>query len=169
MDFNGDRRRIPLIEEPRRPPWMVIVLAVAGLVVILWAVFNIRVGFDLPAANNPTADSEDLPVVAPGDVPSGTVERGVIEPVSPPDWAVPPRVEYPDAGARAPGGAGRVVLSCRVRADRSPERCLILSEAPEGYGFGRSAVAGARRGRVSADTPPGARVQFVVRFIPPRA
>lgn len=83
MDFNGDRRRIPLIEEPRRPPWMLIVLAIAGLVVALWAVSNIRVRFDPPAANNATADSDKLLVVSPGDLPPETVERDVIEPVPP--------------------------------------------------------------------------------------
>lgn len=173
MDFNGDRRRIPLIEEPRRPPWMLIVLAIAGLVVVLWAVSNIRVRFDPPAANDTTADSEKLLVVSPENLPSETLEREVIEPVPPSPtpgltqkWADPPRVDYPEAGARAPGSTGRVVLSCRVRATRSLENCLILSETPEGYGFGRSALAGAGRARVSADTPQGARVQFAVRFSP---
>ncbi len=75
-------------------------------------------------------------------------------------------MDYPEAGVRAPGSTGRVVLSCRIRATRSLENCLILSETPEGYGFGRSALAGAARARVSGDTPRGARVRFAVRFIP---
>jgi protein TonB len=175
MDLNGGRRPTPLIETPRRPPWMLIVLLIAGLAVIAWGVSNMSFSAretDAPVEPRPAGRDELIPV-APEARPLTTVDRDVVLPVAPvssapgPKWASQPVVEYPHAGDRAPGGVGRVVLSCQVAADRSLESCRIVSETPDGYGFGRNALAGAREARVSPDTPVGVRVQFAVRFIQP--
>ena len=171
MDFNGGRRRIPLIEEPRRPPWMLIILVIAAGVVLLWAATSVRIRIDLPKA--PVPQGDELVRVAPEAVTQReTVETvETVEPVPPlragPKWAYQPSVEYPRAGMRAPGGEGRVVLACVAGADQSLQDCRIVSETPQGYGFGRSALASAREARLSPDARAGAKLQFTVRFTPP--
>lgn len=176
MDLNGGRRPTPLVETPERPPGMLIILLIAGLAVIAWAASNMSFGgreSDGAVEPQPAGEEELIPV-APEARRLKVVERESVLPVVPPipsgpgpKWAAQPSVEYPHGGDRAPGGAGRVVLSCHVIADRSLKGCRIISETPEGYGFGRNALAGAREAQVSPDTPVGGRVQFAVRFVRP--
>lgn len=173
MDLNGGRRPTPLIEEPRRPPWMVIILVIAALVVVGWVASNVRVRIDLPEGPAPAGDEERPIPIEPDSEPSRVVESAGRELVPPPStagptkWAEVPAPRYPRRGFRAPGGEGRVTLSCLVRGDRRLETCQIAAEDPEGYGFGRSALAAASEARVATEVPPGARVQFSIRYVLP--
>lgn len=60
---------------------------------------------------------------------------------------------YP-ARALAEGVGGEVVLDCVVAAD-GKLGCTVLSEAPEGYGFGEASVTVAQDFRISARTASG--------------
>lgn len=177
MDFNGDRRRIPLIEEPRRPPWKLIVFLTGGVALLaaLWMALDIRLELR-PADEAPPAP------IAQG--PERVVERDVLVPVGPensdatdlvkvlppaisPRWAKAPRVEYPLDGMRAPGGRGRVVLNCEVQPTRALGGCITLDETPPGHGFAQAALDGVRNARVTSEIPVGARVRFSIRYVPP--
>lgn len=177
MDFNGGRRRIPLIEEPRRPPWMLIVLLAGGvaLLVAAWIAMDIRLELR-PAEEDPPGpiaqDQErvverDVVIpVAPENGPATDLVE-VLPPAASPRWVKPPSVEFPHAGVRAPGGRGRVVLNCEIQPNRSLAGCVVVSETPPGYGFARNALAGVRNARVTSEFPAGARAQFAIRYEPP--
>jgi hypothetical protein len=157
MDLNGGRRRIPLVEEPKRPPWMVIILVIAGLVVAACAVSNVRLR--LSEIENPFEGRF-------ADRSSDVVEREVVEPGAPPRWVNHPEVRYPDEGFEAPGGEGRVTLDCGVRRGRLRE-CFIVDESPPGFGFGEAGLQATRRARVTETADPDARIRFSIRFLPP--
>jgi hypothetical protein len=178
MDFNGERRRIPLIEEPRRPPWKVIGILLAGvaLIVATWIALDIRIEFELPKAE---ADA-DAPAPTPeNDRRSVELEERVRvrlpegAPVPAPRpgggarWANQPVPDYPRAGLRAPGGEGRVTLTCLVQPNLSLGACRALREDPEGYGFAESAIEAAGRARLTSEAQPGARVTYTVRYVTP--
>ena len=84
------------------------------------------------------------------------------------NWAhqVPP--DYPEAGAMRNVGLASVRLACIVPASGDFEECRILYEAPEGLGFGRNALAAARRSSVALPSGDlsdvGKVVQFTMRF-----
>ncbi|MDI1326797.1 MAG: hypothetical protein PSV23_08340 [Brevundimonas sp.] len=65
-------------------------------------------------------------------------------------------------------GEGLVRVGCAVGKDRRLTRCEILSEQPAGQGFGEAALRAAGHARIAADglRPPGARIQYSIRFQP---
>jgi hypothetical protein len=177
MDLNGGRRRIPLIEEPRRPPWMLIILLVAAAVVIAWVISNLRIGTD---------GDEDAAAPAPTPAPVSASREAVVErveriPVRPPSasgdplvvvraeaprWDRHPAPDFPEEGFSAPGGKGRVTLTCVVQSNRGLGDCVILEEDPPGHGFAAAAIRAARRARLTDESRPGAQVTYTTRFIP---
>lgn len=176
MDLNRGRRRIPLSEEPRRTPWKLIVFILSGLALLaaLWSALGIEIKTREVAPRIPVEEQVLIPV-APADGPPDVVEEEVVEPVPPPPgsnlqgpkWAKLPTAEFPEAGMRAPGGQGRVVLACVAGPDQSLRACRVVSETPAVYGFGRSALKGVREARLTRDAQPGAKIQFTIRFVPP--
>jgi len=176
MDLNRGRRRIPLSEEPRRPPWKLIVFILGGLALLaaLWSALDIQLKVREVTPRIPVDDQVLIPVAPADGPPPEVVEEEAVEPAPPPGpnregpkWAKLPSAEFPRAGIRAPGGQGRVVLACVAGANGSLHGCRVVSETPTGYGFGRSALEGTRRARLTSDARPGAKIQFTVRFVPP--
>ena len=86
-------------------------------------------------------------------------------------WVETPRADYPEAAVMSQIGMASVRLACIVPADGRLEECRVLYEAPEGLGFGRSALAAVRNSRVAlpADdlSDVGKVVQFTQRFVMP--
>jgi len=170
MDFNGERRRIPLIEEPRRPPWRVIgiLLAGAALIAATWVALDIRL--ESAPAKSPTPEN-DRRIVESEERIRVRLPEGASVPAPPPGggprWASQPVPDYPREGLRAPGGEGRVTLTCLVQPDRSLGACRALKEDPEGYGFAENAIEAAGRARLTSEAQPGARVTYTVRYVTP--
>lgn len=160
MDLGGDRRKAPLVEEPRRPPWRWIVALAAAAAVVAWIASNIR--FELipvypDAAAPPVSEGPARVRPAPEPPPPSPVAT------SPrPRWLIQPSPEYPTTALEV--GGGEVVLNCGVQGDQTLGDCRVLDEAPGGYGFGRSAIEAAQRAKVTPDSPIGVRVQFTVRY-----
>jgi len=74
-----------------------------------------------------------------------------------------------ERAARCGVASGSVTLGCAVYEDGTLFNCRILEETPRGCGFGRSALAGARKAALSPETRAGAtggRVVFTVRLAP---
>lgn len=99
---------------------------------------------------------------------SGTA-AGLLQPA---EWIVRPTDErmrhfYP-WDARMQGISGTVRLSCRVKAKRARD-CRVLSETPERFGFGVSAIAAVRTGWIKAPIagdgdPEKIRVSVLISF-----
>lgn len=160
MDPGGDRRKTPLVEEPRRPPWRWIVALAAAAVLVAWIASSIRVELipvypdaaappasEAPATDGPAPDTPPPPAVASSPRPR---------------WLIQPSPEYPMTALEV--GSGEVVLNCGVQGDQTLGDCRVVDEAPGGYGFGRSAIEAAHRAKVTPDSPIGVRVQFTVRY-----
>jgi len=85
-----------------------------------------------------------------------------------PTWARPPAVEFPERALSRGLQSGVVQLKCSVAPSGALTACEILSETPEGGGFGVAALSGARRARVNPrevnGVAEGASVSFAVRF-----
>jgi len=63
-------------------------------------------------------------------------------------------------------GQGVVRLECTIQEDGRLTDCNVLSERPVGQGFGEAALSAARQARLEPDAlrPPGAKVQYNIRF-----
>ena len=83
-------------------------------------------------------------------------------------WAQHPTPMYPAVAAANGIDSGTVTLSCLVEADGSASGCTVLTESPEGAGFGEEALASMERARFSPalmeTATPGARARFTIRF-----
>jgi TonB family protein len=78
---------------------------------------------------------------------------------------------YPPAQLDA-GRGGRVELTCVVSADGKLS-CSVVSETPDGKGFGNAALRASTRFRIAAATldgkpTSGGRINIPIRFEPPR-
>lgn len=179
MDLNGGRRPTPLVETPKRPPWMLIILLIAAGVVIAWVIPNLRIPMGDAAGEaespRPVAQAEvevvkreDLIEVRPAspDVVADQETATVRLPVEAPRWERSPMPEYPSGLTEMPAEA-RVKISCIVQSNRSLADCEILSEDPPGRGFGDAAARAARRARLTEEARPGSRVAWTVRFVMP--
>ena len=73
------------------------------------------------------------------------------------------------AAGCAGGGGGLVNLNCGVAADGLLSNCLVVSETPEGQGYGAAAARSAEGTRLSEATmrnpPASGRINFVVRDV----
>ena len=71
--------------------------------------------------------------------------------------------------AGAGGGTGLVNLNCGVATDGLLSNCLVVSESPEGQGYGAVAARSAEGTRLSESTmrepPASGRINFVVRGV----
>lgn len=67
------------------------------------------------------------------------------------------------------GGGGLVNLNCGVAADGLLSNCLVVSENPEGQGYGAAAARSAEGTRLSEATmrnpPASGRINFAVRGV----
>ena len=92
-------------------------------------------------------------------------------PVTPVTWAHQEFPEYPEAAAVRDIPLATVRIACIVPADGRLDDCRVLYEAPDGMGFGRSALAAARDSRVGlpeGDTSSvGAVIVYSARFRSP--
>lgn len=173
MDLNGGRQSTPPTGTPKRPSTGLIVLLIAAAVLVIWAAFSIRIEIALPEAWPPAPMADADGAASVSNQREGT--EVVATPVGPADpatderahWSRPPRPELPAAGVHAPGGEGRVTLTCLIQADQSLGDCRVLAESPEGFSFAGSAIEAARQARVTNQATPGARVIFTTRFVPP--
>lgn len=74
------------------------------------------------------------------------------------------------AGTPSSSGArfGSVEIECTVLETGAVSDCVVLSERPEGQGFGQAALETATRGRVrlgeGVAPAPGGKVRFTTRF-----
>lgn len=94
--------------------------------------------------------------------------RVIVEPkwVAMPDAAAMARW-YP-ARAQSEGVNGSATLRCTVTGRGTVENCVVLSETPQGFGFGRSAVNLSRYFRMSPRTENGQAVEGAEVTIPLR-
>jgi len=79
--------------------------------------------------------------------------------VTNPDWLRKPSSDditryYPDAAQRHDIG-GKVRVQCRLASDGVLNDCVVLSEAPTGYGFGEAALNVASRFQMRPGTRDG--------------
>lgn len=72
--------------------------------------------------------------------------------INDPEWTTPPVPTFPARAQEQGIERGRVQLICGARPDGRLENCLIVSENPVGAGFGREALAAARRAVLSPAT-----------------
>jgi TonB family protein len=114
--------------------------------------------------------TDDLPVIPaplagepPRDAPTvaGELDGRVI--VNP-SWLVSPTPEFPELAYAKGAESGRVQLQCPVTADGTIVSCWILSETPQGAGFGQAAIAAAARARLQPRTVDGVATGGMVRF-----
>ena len=73
------------------------------------------------------------------------------------------------SGCAGGGAAGLVNLNCGVATDGLLSNCLVVSESPEGQGYGAAAARSAEGTRLSESTmrepPASGRINFVVRGV----
>jgi TonB family protein len=90
--------------------------------------------------------------------------------IASPDWLGLPSGDdlaslFPDR-AKEENRSGRAEINCRVKADGTLDACVLLSETPEGFGFGRATIRAARFFRMSPMTVDGKPVEGGVVRIP---
>lgn len=82
-------------------------------------------------------------------------------------WEVRPVPNFPLLATLRGSPDGFVELRCRSLPDRRVTDCEIISETPEGHGFGRAAISAARQGRLTPEFTAngrGRRFVFPVTF-----
>ena len=125
----------------------------------------------------PAPSPAPAPVSVPPPGPAAATGEPAASPVSvqtPPaeitrvTWAQHPMPMYPAAAAANGVDSGTAVLSCVVEADGRASDCTVLSESPEGQGFGDAALASMERAKFSPTlmetATAGARARFTIRF-----
>lgn len=83
-------------------------------------------------------------------------------------WALQPRLSVPDSVRGRYVTQASVTVSCSVAETGALTDCIIESEHPGGYGYGREVVRSLRSARVRSTTEAGLGgqlVNFTVRFI----
>lgn len=150
-------------------PWIIgVVLAGIAVGSVLTQLgMSFRLGDVAPAWREADAPPPPIAVAPPPAVEPAATPEPTPAPVrtGPPVWEVAPAPDFPVSGLSQ--NQARVVVNCVVQGDRRLGDCRVLSETPEGYGFGRAAIEGAQRATVSSEDAVGRRVQFTVRFVLP--
>ncbi|HYC68559.1 energy transducer TonB [Brevundimonas sp.] len=104
---------------------------------------------------------------SPNEAATPTRKDGPVE-IRNPSWRRPPSVEFPERAISRGLESGVVELTCAATPAGGLAACEILSETPEGVGFGQAALNGARRARLNPRQEDGdavgSRVRFAVRF-----
>lgn len=165
----------------RRGPDWVAGLAWGGSIVVAMVVAALAtVGFQTFAGHWPAISERwqvalvdavegepRLPVVEPlpGTPPvseSDASEAGRV--ITDPAWIVRPQGDFPIRAQRQGIESGRVVLTCPVSASGHMQSCWIMSETPEGAGFGEAALAGVPQARLQPRTVDGVAVDSMISF-----
>ena len=109
----------------------------------------------LTACGKPTVDPRDAQLEAAGPVTSAPLAR---------DWARRPRPEYPRAGEGLAWGSA--TLSCIADPAGVLDDCVVESEYPRGYDFGREALRAMPQARLTPGGPDAVSslAVFTVRF-----
>lgn len=110
---------------------------------------------------------EPLPGVPPGTGSVAAADRDADDAgrvVTDPAWLVRPQGEFPISAMRQGIESGRVLLTCPVSASGHIQSCWIVSETPEGAGFGQAALDGAVQSRLRPRTVDGVAVDAVISF-----
>jgi len=135
-------------------------------------------------ADRTPLDTDTKPT-EPVDTPTiGTTETPVFETKAPPlpptfppaptisnpSWMQKPTADqlgrlYPRRAA-ARGIGGSAMLDCRVTATGTVNSCVVLREAPAGYGFGEAALASARYFKLNPRTVDGQAIEGAKVQIP---
>ena len=128
----------------------------------------------LTTLHNPAPETLSRPVVAPVAAPA-PAPKTVAVPVAPPtlqpdvisntSWArIPMPLSYPAAAIEQGLTVGQADLSCSVERDGRVSGCTVISETPEGAGFGTAALQAAADARLSPRSVEGVAVGGTVRF-----
>lgn len=116
----------------------------------------------------PTAGATPVETPAPLEPVRAAQDAAPPAEISRVSWTQHPAPTYPAVAAANGVSSGTVTLSCMVEADGRPSGCTVLSETPEGQGFGEAALASMERARFSpamlATATPGAKARFTIRF-----
>ncbi|MBK1975636.1 MULTISPECIES: TonB family protein [Brevundimonas] len=102
-------------------------------------------------------------------LPSAASAQDADDALPPPRWSAPPQPhadDFPEAALQA-GASGAAVIACDAASDGAPVDCEVLSEDPQGMGFGQAALGIVQRGRVASvagvDGAAAASRRFAVR------
>jgi len=84
-------------------------------------------------------------------------------------WETEPKFSFPFTNSQMMALVGYVTVSCGVSASLNPENCLIESEYPSGFNFGREVLRKVERGQLRLTDPdaplhPRATILFNINF-----
>ena len=81
-----------------------------------------------------------------------------------PSWERRPIPDYPETALARRVSSGAATLDCGVASDGALRSCQIVTETPEGAGFGAAALRATRAARLSPRTIDGVQADARVRF-----
>lgn len=116
---------------------------------------------DAPAQEQDAASSPGRPETRP--LPEASEASIPLASETPPQWLRRPDPEMPQRATRA-GVSGQAELDCIVSTTGRVTDCTVLSETPEGYGFGAAALRAARRATLRPARQGGRAVESSVRY-----
>ncbi len=124
--------------------------------------------FSPPAASGEQAQPVVVPEPYKVQEQPAPAPDGQVREISRVTWRQHPTPMYPATAAANGITGGTVSLTCIIEADNSASDCDVVSETPEGQGFGEAALASMEGARFSETlmetTTPGARARFTIRF-----
>ncbi|WP_409018774.1 hypothetical protein [Brevundimonas vesicularis] len=85
------------------------------------------------------------------------------------NWLRRPQPSFPTPSGQMMSTHGYVTISCGVRADGRPQDCLVESEYPAGFNFGRATLRAVEKGQIGPNDPtqtlpPNMTILFHVNF-----
>lgn len=179
----------PVAATRRGPDWIaalawggagLFALVVAGLATVgfqtiapQWPAISARWQMAIFEAVEAVEGGESPPVVEPlpgvpppvdSDLSSAPDGAGGSRLVTNPTWLVRPQGDFPTRALRQGIESGRVELTCPVSVSGHIQSCWIVSETPEGAGFGQAALEGVVLARLQPRTVDGVAVDTVISF-----